>query len=151
MVTIETAGFVSVVLLAKQLSSQRRDSISCFLDHFAQLVMYYFFCIECMKCRLLWSMIAVSVCHAAQFGFTVQKRLNESRFSLGWTLLGAERTYRDEGREKRIRCSLCKITLVSCQYFRHVDTILNSGIGCDIEFTSDPAVESSRPSLWGRR
>jgi len=32
-------------------------------------------CVECMRCRLLLLMFAVSVCHAAQLGFTVQKRL----------------------------------------------------------------------------
>jgi len=47
-----------------------------------------------MTCRLLIPMFAVSVCqsvcHAAQLGFTVQKRLNRSRSCLGWTLLGAK-------------------------------------------------------------
>jgi len=37
-------------------------------------------CIECMRCRLLLPMIAVSVCqsvcYVAQLGFTVQKWLN---------------------------------------------------------------------------
>jgi len=50
-----------------------------------------------MKCRLLLLMIAVSVCqsirpsvcHTAQLGFTVQKRLNGSRCWLGLTLLGS--------------------------------------------------------------
>jgi len=48
-------------------------------------------CIECMRCRLLLPTIAVSVrqsvCHAAQLGFTVLKRLNGSRFSLWWILM----------------------------------------------------------------
>jgi len=48
------------------------------------------------RCRLLLPMIAVSVCqsvcHSAQLGFTVQKRLNKSRCSLRWTLLGTQET-----------------------------------------------------------
>jgi len=52
--------------------------------------------VECMRCRLLLLMFAVSVrqsvgqsvCRSAQLGFTVQNRLNGSRCCLGWTVLG---------------------------------------------------------------
>jgi len=81
---------------------------------------------QCMRCRLLLPMWAVSVCQsasrAAQLGLTVQKRLNESR---SWVnTVGGPRTLcktgvltlHSEGR--KIRCSLCQVTLASC--FRSV-------------------------------
>jgi len=44
-----------------------------------------------MQILLLTCAVSVlqSVCHMAQRGFTVQKRLNGSRCYLGWTLMGA--------------------------------------------------------------
>jgi len=44
-------------------------------------------CVECMRCRLLLPMVAVSVCqsvcHAAQLGFTVQKWLERIKMLFG--------------------------------------------------------------------
>jgi len=62
--------------------------------------------------------VCLSVCHAVQRGFAVQKRLNRSRSCLGWTQLGDKEHCDRWGswsphREGRgIQCSLRQITLL---------------------------------------
>jgi len=52
---------------------------------------YFLGCIECMRCRLLLPMIAVSVCRAAQLGFTVQKTAERINILFGINTLGNQR------------------------------------------------------------
>jgi len=76
--------------------------------------------LECVRSDYCYRCFSLSVCHAPALGFGVQKQLNGLRSCFGWRLLGAQgtfcsRSHHVEGERKRIRCSFCQITLISCR------------------------------------